>query len=63
MKAITRLNKELKMVNEELQELEDCIKKGWKTYLGDSIFLRNVSFKREKRRLEKEIETLNNQKA
>jgi len=61
MKAITRLNKELKMVNEELQELDDSIKKGWKTYLGDSIFLRKMSFKLEKRRLEKEIETLNNQ--
>ncbi len=38
MKAITKLNRELKEAESMLSNLEVLIKKGWTSYLGDPIF-------------------------
>ena len=58
MKQITRLNKELNKANELLKDINECIDKGWKTYLGDPIYKYRRGVNSEVERLKKEIQEL-----
>jgi hypothetical protein len=60
MKPITRLNKELTKANELLKDINDCIDKGWKSYLGDPIYKYRRELQKEIDRMKKEIRELSN---
>jgi hypothetical protein len=58
MKPITKLNKELKEAQELLSDINQCIEKGWKSYLGDPIYKYRREVQSEVARIKREIRIL-----
>jgi hypothetical protein len=58
MKPITRLKKELNEAQELLNDVNECISKGWRSYLGDPIYRYRRDVFKEVEGLKKEIREL-----